>query len=80
MSAEVCWYRMLFLLFQKMGTFDRAIVPILEIVYPFLSQWLNPNSSAVNAIYLVQIKVNRFQFTPSRPVKVLNLDTWLLGI
>lgn len=95
MSTEVYWYRLLFLLFQKIGTFDGVIVsnnivedresreilfPVLEIVYPFLSQWLNPSPSEVNLIYFVQIKVNpSSQFTPSRPTKVLDLDTWLLG-
>ena len=95
MSTEVCWYRLLFLLLQKIGTFDGVIVsnnivqdresreilfPVWEIVYPFLSQWLNPSPSEVNPIYFVQIKVNpSSQFTPSRPAEVLDLDTWLLG-
>lgn len=95
MSSEVYWYRLLFLLFQKLGTFDRTIVsnnivedresreilfPVLKIVYPFLSQWLNLSPSEVNPIYFVQIKVNpSSQFTPSRSAKVLDLDTWFLG-
>jgi len=95
MSTEVYWYRLLFLLFKKIGTFDEAIVsnnivedresreilfPVLEIVYPFLSQWLNLSPSEVNPIYFVQIKVNPSSlFTPSRPAKVFDLDTWLLG-
>ena len=79
----------------KIGTFDGVIVsnnivedresreilfPVWEIVYPFLSQWLNPSASEVNPIYFVKIKVNpSSQFTPSRPAEVLDLDTWLLG-
>ena len=87
---------MLFLLFQKIGTFDRTIVsnnivedresreipfPVLEIVYLILSQWLNPSPSEVNPIYFAGTKKVKpsSQFTPSRPAKVLDLDTWLLG-